>query len=68
VDGGQIVQSFLKEGLIDDIIVTLIPVLIGEGIRLFGKTDGDVTLKLVASQAFPSSGMIQNHYKVFYSK
>ena len=68
VDGGQIVQSFLKEGLIDDIVVTFIPILIGEGIRLFGKTDGDVNLKLVASQAYSSSGMVQNHYKVLYSK
>lgn len=68
VDGGQIVQSFLKEGLIDDMVVTFIPILIGEGIRLFGKTDGDVNLKLVASQAFPSSGMVQNHYKVLYSE
>ncbi len=68
VDGGQIVQSFLKEGLIDDIVVTLIPILIGEGIRLFGKTDSDVNLKLVASQAFPLSGMVQNQYKVLYSE
>jgi len=68
VDGGQIVQSFLKEGLIEDMVITLIPILIREGIRLFGKTDGDVNLKLVTSQAFPSSGMVQNHYKVLYSK
>lgn len=68
VDGGQIIQSFLKERLIEDMVITLIPVLIGEGIRLFGKTDGDVNLKLIASQAFPVSGMIQNHYKVLYSR
>lgn len=64
VDGGQVIQSFLQEGLIEDIVITLIPILIGGGIRLFGKTDRDVNLKLVASRAFPSSGMAQNHYKV----
>lgn len=64
VDGGHTVQSFLKEGLIDDIIVTLVPILIGEGIRLFGKTEGDVNLKLLASRFFSLSGMVQNHYEV----
>ena len=68
IDGGQIVQSFFKEGLIEDMVITLIPILIGEGIRLFGKTDGDVNLKLVASQAFPSSGMVQNHYEILHSE
>ena len=69
VDGGQDCPIFYtSERLIEDIVITLIPILIGEGIRLFGKTDGDVNLKLVASQAFPLSGMVQNHYKVLYSK
>jgi len=68
VDGGRIVQSFLKERLIEDMVITLISILIGEGIRLFGKTDGDVNLKLIASQACPLSGMVQNHCKVLYSK
>lgn len=35
IDGGKLIQSFLKEDLIDELIITTIPVLLGEGIRLF---------------------------------
>jgi len=64
VDGGLIVQSFIRAGLIDDMVVTLIPILIGDGRRLFGMVDDDVDLKLTSSQAFHTSGMVQNHYKI----
>src|SRR5690242_6967615 len=42
VDGGKIIQSFLRADLIADMIVTQIPILLGDGIRLFGKTGGDI--------------------------
>lgn len=63
VDGGQIVQSFIKAFLIKDLIITVIPILIGDGRRLFGMVDEDINLKLINSRAFPS-GMVQNHYKI----
>lgn len=37
IDGGKVVQSFLKEDLIDELIITRIPILLGDGIPLFGK-------------------------------
>lgn len=63
VDGGQIIQSFLREGLINDLILTRIPVLIGEGKPLFGGLKNDVSLRHLATQAFPS-GLTQSHYEV----
>ena len=63
VDGGLVVQSFIRAGLIEDIIVTIIPVLIGEGRSLFGSLEKDIQLKLIRSQAF-GSGMVQNHYQI----
>jgi dihydrofolate reductase len=63
VDGGSTIQSFLSAGLIDDVILTQIPVLIGRGIKLFGELPEDVKLKLIQSQSFPS-GFVQNHYRV----
>ncbi|OLF53411.1 dihydrofolate reductase family protein [Pseudomonas chlororaphis] len=64
VDGGQLIQSFLREGLVSDLVVTSIPVLIGTGRRLFGALPGDVDLKLVASRSFAISGYVQSTYQV----
>lgn len=63
VDGGTVIQSFLRAGLIDDMVISRIPVLIGEGISLFGPLEGDLMLDHVRSQAFPS-GMVQSVYRV----
>lgn len=63
VDGGQIVQSFLREGLLADMVVTQIPVLIGEGRRLFGPIDSDIPLTHVTTKAFPS-GLVQSLYRI----
>lgn len=63
VDGGALVQSFLREGLIRDIVLTVAPVLIGEGIRLFGALDHDIDLELTSATAFPS-GLLQSRYRI----
>jgi dihydrofolate reductase len=61
VDGGAVIQQFLAAGLITDLTVSIIPILLGEGIRLFGKTGRDLPLKLVASRSF-ESGLVQLEY------
>ena len=63
VDGGITIQSFLNEGLIEDLIITTLPVLIGEGIPLFGKTNQDIHLQLITTTQYPS-GLAQSHYRV----
>ncbi|MCO4863816.1 dihydrofolate reductase family protein [Cupriavidus sp. WGlv3] len=63
VDGGQVVQSFLRDGLIADMVVTTVPVLIGAGRPLFGALRCDVSLKLESSRSFPS-GLVQSCYRV----
>ena len=63
VDGGKVVQSFVRCGLIEDFVLTTIPVLIGEGIRLFGEIDMDVDLDLISVESFPS-GLVQSRYRV----
>lgn len=63
IDGGQIIQSFLREGLIADIVITHIPVLIGEGRPLFGALGRDVSLTHIETKTF-ASGLVQSHYGV----
>ena len=62
VDGGQTVQRFLSAGLIQRIIVTRIPVLIGRGIPLFGPVPGDIPLKHSGTRAF-DNGFVQTQYE-----
>lgn len=62
VDGGKVIQSFLKENLIDELIITTAPVLIGKGIPLFGPLDFDIKFKLVKTNAF-SNGLVMNCYE-----
>ena len=61
IDGGKTIQSFLKEGLIQEMTVTVLPILIGEGIPLFGKLENDILLDKVSSTAC-SNNMIQNRF------
>lgn len=63
VDGGKVVQSFIKLGLVEDIVLTLIPILIGDGVRLFGEIDADIDLELVGSRSY-ESGLVQVRYRL----
>lgn len=62
VDGGKTIQSFLSAGLIDKIIITRIPILIGKGIPLFGELQNDIKLKHLSTIAYPN-GMVQSTYQ-----
>jgi len=62
VDGGKVIQSFLKENLLDEIIITRVPLLIGNGIPLFGELNQDIAFEHIKTNIF-SSGLIKSHYK-----
>lgn len=63
IDGGLTVQSFLAAGLIDEITITMIPILLGEGKPLFGPLPADVKLELIESKAF-EFGFVQSKYRI----
>ena len=63
VDGGVTVQRFLRAGLIQKLVVTRVPVLIGSGIPLFGPLEADIRLVHVATRAYPS-GLVSSEYEV----
>lgn len=63
VDGGMVIQSFLRAGLVDDMVISRVPVLIGEGISLFGALTTDTMLDHLSTRAFPS-GLVQSTYRV----
>ena len=63
VDGGKLIQSFLRQGLIEDMVITLVPVLLGSGRPLFGALEADLSLAHEVTVSFPS-GLVQTRYRV----
>jgi dihydrofolate reductase len=63
IDGGVTIQRFLRAGMIQRLIITRVPVLIGEGVPLFGSLAHDVRLRHVATRHYPS-GLVQSEYEV----
>jgi len=63
VDGGVTIQRFLEAGLIQRLIITRIPVLLGSGIPLFGPLSHDVRLTHVATKSF-NGGLVQSEYTI----
>lgn len=63
VDGGITIQRFLQAGLIQRLIITRVPVLIGAGIPLFGTVPRDIVLTHVGTRQY-ASGLVQSEYEV----
>ena len=63
VDGGVTIQRFLQAGLIQRLIITRVPVLIGAGIPLFGPVERDIMLRHVRTRQY-ASGLVQSEYVV----
>jgi dihydrofolate reductase len=63
IDGGITIQRFLRAGLIQRLIITRVPVLIGEGIPLFGALPRDIRLRHVVTRHYPS-GLVQSEYEI----
>ena len=63
IDGGLTIQSFLAAGLIDELTVTVVPVLLGAGKPLFGPLPADIPLVHVATHVY-DCGLVQHKYRV----
>ena len=63
IDGGFTIQQFLKEGQVDEITITIAPVVLGEGKPLFGVIEKDIELALLDTKAF-DFGFVQVKYAV----
>ena len=62
-DGGaEVANELMKNNLVDEFVISIIPILLGEGIRLFKDGRPEQTLELVSSKSF-EKGLTQLHYK-----
>ena len=65
VGGAAVAQSFLMHKAIDEIIISFIPILLGQGISLFGDTGAESGILLHESRLY-QSGIVQLHYGIEY--
>ena len=61
IDGGKLIQSFLKEDLIDEMIITVIPILLGGGVPLFSDLTNQLQFECKESKLFLDA-IVQNHF------
>jgi dihydrofolate reductase len=66
VDGGITIQRFLRAGLIQRLIITRVPVLIGAGIPLFGSLPHDIRLRHVGTRQY-ATGLVQSEYAMAFT-
>ena len=65
LDGGKLIQSFLREGLVNEMTLTTIPIIIGKGIPLFADLDKDIHLKHLGTKTW-DNGFVQTTYALSY--
>ena len=63
IDGGRLIQCFLRAGLVDRRTLTRLPILLGDGIPLFGGLGSDIHLERLSTKSFPS-GLVQSEYRI----
>lgn len=63
LDGANTIQEFLEAGLVNEMIITRVPVLIGKGIALFGALSKDIPLQHIETKSYPS-GFVQSRYEM----
>jgi len=61
IDGGNVIQSFLADDLVDELIIARVPVVLGDGIPLFGYLSHDLEFEHRRTATF-SSGLIRSYY------
>jgi dihydrofolate reductase len=62
IDGGALIRSFLREGLIDELTINLVPLILGSGLPLFAGDLPEIKLRFVESKSLPS-GIVQIRYQ-----
>ena len=61
IDGGKTAQGFLQDDLVDEMVITTIPILLGGGLPLFGHLASPIKFNLSKSKVYLDS-LVQNHY------
>ncbi len=61
IDGGRVIQSFLQEDLIDEMIITRAPILLGKGFPLFGQLEKHLQFRHKKTEIYNNT-LVKSHY------
>ncbi len=61
IDGGRVIQSFLQQDLIDEIIITRVPIILGEGMPLFGTLEHQLQFRHKKTEIYNNT-LVKSHY------
>jgi len=64
IDGGITIQNFIKEDLIDEMIITRVSILLGGGIPLFGELNDLTKFKVISTQIL-NEFLVKTHYRKY---
>ena len=62
IDGGKVIQDFLRKDLIDELIIARAPIIIGSGIPLFDHLDTDLQFEHIKTMV-QSNGLVRSYYE-----
>lgn len=62
VGGGELADQFRRAGLIDEYLIFVVPIILGQGVPLFGGHGPLTTLELVSTESYPD-GLVKLHYR-----
>lgn len=65
VDGGAVLSQFLSLQMVDQMMLSIIPVILANGVPLFHRVDKEIPCRLLSSQSYPS-GLVQLHYEIIH--
>ena len=65
IDGGTTIQNFLRAGQIHRLIISRVPILIGQGVPLFSTLPQDIPLEHISTKHYPT-GLVQTEYEVIH--
>ena len=67
IDGGKVIHDFLEHGLIDELVITRVPILLGKGIPLFTKNNNEIKFEHLKTEIF-NNAYVKTHYRLARSK
>ncbi len=62
VDGGKVIQAFLRDDCIDELIIARVPVLLGSGIPLFGYMQNALQFRHIKTVSY-ANGLVRSYYE-----
>ena len=62
IDGGKVIQSFLRDDCIDEMIISKVPVLLGKGIPMFSQLDSELLFNHIGTNVY-SNGLVMSRYE-----